>query len=106
MKLKHIKRVGSTVGRFPPKNFPALNDEEKLYLQGLVHDSLEQGRTPSTDQQRMIAHLIKKRLLVGKPDKEGRVTYRPSEWGMQMIGMDPKAGNDAQQTFTARSSPH
>ena len=71
------------------KNFPKLSPEEKLFLQGIVHDSLEVGHQPSTEQQRIIAKLMRMRLLVKGKDKVEPVNkLRLTPWGMNLVKTD------------------
>lgn len=102
-RLTFMEFYGDTSGRYSPLTFPPLSDEEKLYLQGLVHDNLEVGRQPSTEQLRMIAKLMKLRLMRKEPNKYGEMKYRVTPWGMELVGMMDSSGT---KSLTARSSPH
>lgn len=103
-RLTFLEFYGDTSGRYSPLTFPPLSDEEKMYLQGLVHDNLEVGREPSTEQLRIIAKLMKLRLMRKEPNKKGEMKYRVTPWGMELVGMIDSSS--APKTITSRSSPH
>ena len=112
MKLRDVKRLQTERPKIKDGDrkstaFPPLSGEEMMYLQGIVKDPLQGSRSPSTEQQRIIARLMKMRLLNKGADKDGGALYRATPWGVSTAGRrDYVQGNDGTINIVTRKNPH